>query len=385
MTELLIALFAAALFCLAVFPARAEPSRCPYDIHLSVMYSFLSDAERVLFDRMYDALYEGRDTAAVPAGVSRDRAEWMLDFIYNEAPELCAYDRWASAVVSVPGGMEVRLKYKLPLSEQGRFIRSAAKEARRFTGLGESAGLRAIHDHLCARFEYGSVAGEDTQLAYFALKNSKAICNGYAQTFAMFGHFAGYTCSYIDGETYLSDGTHYGRHAWNIACAGGRYFWLDVTWDDQGTYTGSQWYKPEDTLMTSTHVPDGEYRPILDLKTVLPDRVKSTMHLDVNGGNGFSRGVTRQSGTSVRLAALSAGEYYSPAMVLWNGGSRPVKADVSYELDGRRGSWGTAEIRPGSNLPYRTDAEWLRDKTGSHRIVWYFGGIRIGVFTWRTE
>ena len=385
MKHLLVGLCMILAACSILTVGRAEPSRCPYDIHLSIMYNYLSDAEQALYDSLYDALITGRSAVRVPDGVSRERAEWMTDFIYNEAPELCAYDRWASQVVTVSDGLEISLKYKLSIQEQDRFIRETAENADYYAKMGESRGLRAIHDHLCLRFDYGTVDGEDTQLAYYALKNNRALCNGYAQTFVMYAHFAGFTASYTDGSVYDEGGAYAGRHAWNIACENGRFFWLDATWDDRGNTSSDDWYDVSGAAILKTHVPDPEYQPILSLDTILPENVTYTMHLDVNDRNGFSRGITQWSGTGVLIQDLAAGEYYSPAMVIWNNSGRTVTAAVSCSLDGQRSGWNTIAIAPGSNAAFRTNAVQLQNRMGSHEIIWYCGGIRLGVFEWRVE
>ena len=239
---------------------------------------------------------------------------------------------------------------------------------------------------LCQDIDYCTVLNEDVQLAYYALKNKKADCNGYAQSFVMLSHFSGFTCSYIDGSATDDHGFPMGRHAWNIACADGKYFWLDVTWDDMGTSEPSvKWYGLDGATMSKTHFPDREYQPILDLKTVLPDKVTFTMHLDVNNQNGFNRGITQESGKKVQLKNLSAGEYYTPALVIWNDGYTPVKVDISYNLDGRFYRWSQAEVKANSNVVFRTNASQLKNKTGSHRIVWYCDGIPLGFFEWQVE
>ncbi len=362
-----------------------KPASCPYDIHLSIMYNYLSDAERTLYNRMYDALRSGQSCVKVPSGITKERAGWMADFIYNEAPELCAYDRWASHVANGSDGLEIRLAYKLSISEQNRFIQEVCSKAQSYASQGESKGLRAIHDDLCSRFIYGKVDGEDTQLAYFALKNNKAICNGYAQSFVMYAHFAGFTCSYIDGTVFDSNGTYVGRHAWNIACADGKYFWLDATWDDAGNKSTSKWYGLDGSTMAKTHVPDPEYKPILRLKTILPANVICTMHLDVNSNGGYSRGITDKSEASVQINDLAFGEYYTPALVIWNNGESATKITITYTLDGISGGWPATEVLARNNIAFRTNASQLKGKSGPHEIVWYCDGIRLGTFNWTVE
>ena len=379
------------LLVLMTMPTKAQvflnnnPKSCPYDIHLSIMYNYLSDAERALYNRMYDALRSGQSSVKVPDGVTKERADWMVDFIYNEAPELCAYDRWASRVTIVSGGMEVRLAYKFAISTQNQFIQEVSNKAHEYAAMGESMGLSAIHDDLGNRFTYGKVAGEDVQLAYFALKNNKALCNGYAQAFVMYAHFAGFTCSYIDGKTPDKNGNWTGRHAWNIACADGKYFWLDATWDDAGNKSNSKWYGLDGATVAKTHMPDPEYNPILGLKQVLPTNVISTMHLDVNDSKGYSRGITDKSEVSVRLKSLTLDEYYTPALVIWNNDESAAKVSITYTLDGNQDGWPSTEVRAGKNVAFRANASQLKGKTGSHKIIWYCNGIRLGIFTWTVE
>ncbi|MBR2571344.1 MAG: hypothetical protein IKE30_04370 [Clostridia bacterium] len=386
MKNLAIALLAVLLLCLLAAAAGAEPSHCPYDIHLSIVYNHLTASERTLYDRLYDALYTGQESVLVPSDLSWGQTAWIADFICNEAPELCAYDGGASKIEFGTGFMTISLKYRMPLSEQERFIQDAAETARRYAGKGEKKGLKAIHDDLCKRFEYGYSAEGDTQLAYYALKLNRAVCNGYAQAFVMYAHFAGFPCSYVNGDGYYEDGTKgAGSHSWNIACANGKYFWLDTTWDDEGNKAGKTWYGLDGESMFRTHVPKREYKPILDLKTVLPKNVTHTQHLDVNNSAGYTRGITQKSGKTVQLRKLKSGEYYSPAMVVSNNGRSRVSVSISCRVDGELIDWGRWPIEPGSGLAYRTDASQLRGRTGNHEAIWYCDGIRIASFTWKVK
>ena len=386
MAKLVLGLCAFLLACSMSF-ACAEPSACPYDIHLSIMYNYLSEPLQLTFDRMYDALFNGQSSIRVASGVSRSEAEWLVDFIYNEAPELCAYDRWATKVVgSSAGNMEIHLAYKRPLSVQKQFVEQVAKDARNYAGKKSSEGIRAIHDALIRYFEYGKVPGEDTQLAYDALKNRKAVCNGYAQTIAMYCHFAGYSCSYVVGQAYDRQGGPMGGHAWNVACADGKFIWFDATWNDEGKKASSQWYGLNSREMAIRHVPDEEYIPIMNLTSVLPDNVTFSMHLDINNDGGFVRGVTDKTGRTVKAWALDADEYYTPAMVVWNNSDDTVTVEISYRLNGEySGHWKTGHVKPGSNIAFRTNADFLKDCSGTQEIIWYCNGIKLDSFAWKVK
>ena len=208
---------------------------CPYNPHLSIMYNFLSPLLRELYGLMYEALRAGKYSVTVPRGLKQEEITFLVDCIYNEAPELCAYDRWNTTVVDHYGETILHLAYKRPISEQERFIREVDELSRQFAGKTEEQGIRAICNYLISRFSYGFADGVDTQLAYDALQTNKAVCNGYAQCAVMFAHFAGYPCCYINGSVYDEAGKYQGGHAWNATMFGDRYFWFDTTWNDSGS------------------------------------------------------------------------------------------------------------------------------------------------------
>ncbi|MDO4865991.1 MAG: transglutaminase domain-containing protein [Clostridia bacterium] len=373
------ALFLVVMLCVC---ANAEPRTCPYDIHLSITYNLLSEPERALFDDMYDMIHAGYFSVSVPSGVSYDRAKWMIDFLYNEAPELCALDLWNSSVIGSGDDMEIALKYQMPIEVQDAFIQEVEREARNFANMSEGQGIRAIYEALIRRFDYGTVDGEDTQQAYFALKNNRAICNGYAQTAAMLAHFAGYSCSYVTG--YVEDNGRFdAAHAWNVALDNGRFIWFDATWDDGGSSSKSKWYGLDGGTMAASHRPIPEYGNISALRSILPDGVSVTMHLDANNAGGYVRGITDQSGTTVSNGDLGSGEFYSPAMVLWNAGNTAFDATVSCRFEGALKEWNPSTIQPDSNAAYRVNERSTWTEDGWHAVAWYVNGMRIGAFTWR--
>ena len=379
----LVILLALAALLLLSGLAVAEPAYCPYDIHLSIQYNHVSAPMQQLYDRLYDALYQGETVVKVPSGLTRDDAWYAMDFIVNEAPELCAFYRNGSRIVERNGGLEIELAYNLPLSTQQRFMTDIARTVKSFKGKGDSRGIRAIHDNIIRTFEYGWSDVGDTQLAYYALLAKKAVCNGYAQTMVMYAHFAGYTCSYIDGDVLDDNGAYSGRHAWNIACIDGRYVWLDATWDDKGKKAASTWYALDSASMRKTHRPDPEYNSLLNLSTVLPQNVGFNMHLDVNNANGYVRGLGQKSGMVKRQRDLAAGEYYSPAGVIYNNTSSPVTVTISYCLDGVYDGWGPYTTPPGGTwTAFRLNKRNRLSKTGAHSITWYSDGMIIGTFTW---
>ena len=374
-------------FCSA---ACAEPENCPYDVHLSIMYNYLTDSQRELYDSLYDAIREGRSSVMAPAGMTRDETIRMLNYFQDEAPELCAFDRGRSDVFETsPGKMEIRIKYYRSIEEQDFFIDELDALASNFRGLGDEEGILAIREYIINRFEYGyvydpAVYGMDTKSAYVAMLYDTAVCEGYSQTMAMLCHFAGYSCNYIKGIAVDDDGHFwaYNGHAWNVACVGTRFIWMDLTWDDGGSYPEWDWYGLDGQTMAETHRPDRMYEDLKDIKGFLPDDAVVGMYLDINDANGYVRGVLSESGQRVRTGDLGQGQFYTPAMVIYNNGSSPLTVRVSYRLDGETDYWNEVTIKGNSNIAFRTNKRCYWNPDGYHEITWYCDGNVLGTFNW---
>lgn len=83
----------------------------------------------------------------------------------------------------------------------------------------------AIHDELARLVTY-KLEG-DVSDARAALINGEASCSGYTDAFYLLGRLGGLTIEKVSG---VGDG---GPHAWNVVKLGGRWYSVDVTWDDQ--------------------------------------------------------------------------------------------------------------------------------------------------------
>ena len=103
--------------------------------------------------------------------------------------------------------------------------------------------LRAIHDYIIKRCDYDRMVyksfrykgkryvnkkkpSELSFTAYGALIRKKAVCEGYAKAFTLLARRAGIPCVYVTGTTYGI------AHAWNMVKVGGKYRYIDTTWDD---------------------------------------------------------------------------------------------------------------------------------------------------------
>jgi transglutaminase-like putative cysteine protease len=84
--------------------------------------------------------------------------------------------------------------------------------------------VKAIHDWIVLRLAYD--VGLSRYTAYEALRTGRAVCQGYALLAYRMLNAAGIPARIVEGAVPESD------HAWNLVRVDGRWYHLDVTWDD---------------------------------------------------------------------------------------------------------------------------------------------------------
>jgi hypothetical protein len=116
---------------------------------------------------------------------------------------------------------------------------------------GKSTDLKkekALHDVLIKQCSYDLKAAQnqeaypDSFSVYGALVNNKAVCQGYAQTMKLLLSSVGIKTLYITGQA------NGGGHAWNMVQIGGKWRYLDATFDDPVYYNSKGDYTSYSTI-----------------------------------------------------------------------------------------------------------------------------------------
>ena len=100
--------------------------------------------------------------------------------------------------------------------------------------------IKAIHDWLVNNTEYdteGYASGNISSDSYTAeglFKTGRAVCDGYAKAFQQMAESAGFEVIKVNGIGVNSSGTTE-THAWNQVKVDGKWYNIDVTWDDPVT------------------------------------------------------------------------------------------------------------------------------------------------------
>lgn len=128
---------------------------------------------------------------------------------------------------------------------------------------------KAIHDYLCINMDYDIPAVDDESKAdpdadnpYGMLVGHYGICSGYASTFKLFMDCFDIECIIVEGK---ANGLEE-DHAWNKIHIDGKWYNVDVTWDDpvyydeQGNVVTESWDEnyqffncPDNVLETTGH------------------------------------------------------------------------------------------------------------------------------------
>ncbi len=125
-----------------------------------------------------------------------------------------------------------------------------------------------IHDEITRRASYIDVEFGDEILrscnAFGALLDGQANCQGYADAFYMLGTMCGFNVGKIQGTT---NGV---SHVWNTIELDGKYYGVDVTWDDASfkmndgrEYNNYIYFNAPLEIMQVRHKWDSAYAPAL--------------------------------------------------------------------------------------------------------------------------
>ena len=114
---------------------------------------------------------------------------------------------------------------------------------------------KLLHDRLAEKVVYDG-SGTYAHSAYGALVQGKAVCDGYAKAFQTVLRRAGIRAFLITGSSVNpSTGVPEG-HAWNAVRIDGKYYHVDVTWDDQGDNLFYAYFNKSTAVIREDHTID---------------------------------------------------------------------------------------------------------------------------------
>lgn len=119
--------------------------------------------------------------------------------------------------------------YSLMVKEMQKAAEKIAKKARKIKD--EYSRIEYIHDTITENAEYFPLDDPEsyigyTHYAYGALVEGRAVCQGYSAAFAYVCRMSGIQCITVYGTSRGES------HSWNKVLCDGKWYNVDVTWDD---------------------------------------------------------------------------------------------------------------------------------------------------------
>ncbi len=117
---------------------------------------------------------------------------------------------------------------------------------------------KTLHDRLIDTVQYEPTNND--QNAYGALVEGKAVCNGYARAYQHLMISVGIPAWYIRGTSVNPATNLYESHAWNLVKLDGKWYYTDVTWDDQGDNTFYAYFNVTKSNFDKDHNVDDKFK-----------------------------------------------------------------------------------------------------------------------------
>lgn len=204
-----------------------------------------SEAAVSLEDYIVDALKKGTEMIDVSAYQLPVSESEEFDKILKNHGEIFYVYGYAPYYGVTADGKEIVVRYrpyyynnvpKDKMAEMSAELETAAEKAIACTepDMKPYEKVLAVHDYLIlnCKYDYANYLADTipyiSGTAYGALVDGKAVCEGYTQAFLYIMNKLGIPCRYVRGYV----GTTQGPHAWNMVQLDGKWYHVDVTWDD---------------------------------------------------------------------------------------------------------------------------------------------------------
>lgn len=271
----------------------AETEEWPFNDDYFPYYLMLESDLKPLYRQIYTNAI-AQVTSFVPVtDVSLEELNTVFEAVFNDHPELVLLETGYSCMYLEDGTcVEITLKYNdLIDNEPGRidYVNKCMELLQEADALGSDIEKeKYIHDALAEMAAYDMNAPYN-QVAYSTIENGRTVCAGYARAFQMLMIELGIPCYYCTG--YAGE-----AHAWNIVLLDGKYYNVDLTWDDTDPMT-YDYFNKTDAEFADTHVRTGlsVYLPACtgtlyggDPAEIIADQATNVSGDDVSGGDNAS-------------------------------------------------------------------------------------------------
>ena len=158
-------------------------------------------------------------------GIDKDFADYRrrnyID-LFDLLNEYCGYYYGVLSGVCITINNKEYVEFQfnyLTTKKQERYINANVRKlAKEYKGKSRYCKIKGIHDYLVCSIRYD----RNYYNPYYAFKKGRGICMSYALAFQRIMQEMKIPCMYVKGKD----------HAWNMVKLKGKWYFVDVTWDD---------------------------------------------------------------------------------------------------------------------------------------------------------
>jgi hypothetical protein len=193
--------------------------------------AMLSDTQKEVYDQVYGVALELKESVTLCRQLDQSSIKNVMNAVFNDHPELFWLDTGYSYGYTSKGAViSVMLKYNETAqtlqSARQKFLNAAAKvingASSLTTDLDKEQYVYKALQNMCVYDENSDM----NQSAYSVFINGSSVCAGYSRAFQYIMQQLNIPCYFCTG---YANG---GYHAWNIVYIDGKYYNVDLSWDD---------------------------------------------------------------------------------------------------------------------------------------------------------
>lgn len=197
-------------------------------------YSTLDDREKALYTALYRGMTAHEEEIPLPDTFRDIEYERIYLLVTMQEPELF----YVSNMYELKSVMDTaHIQYSMTRENAER--RAAQLELaadnilKRISPTQTDAQkLLMIHDAIAQSCAYAELGHYDDAIG--PLTEGYALCEGYAKAFLYVARRGGMQAMCVTGKSWRGE-----LHVWNVARINGKYYNIDVTWDDDDSYMGN--------------------------------------------------------------------------------------------------------------------------------------------------
>ena len=197
-------------------------------------YERLGKEQKTIYYAMLSGLRELRPSIDVPKADGKTLGD-IYFLVRMDHPEIFYSEtfRWRAAPQG--GSVTILPEYLFEPKKLRTHIAAmkarAEKLVRAAAGKSEREKLQYVHDFVCSGVRYDKLKKEYSHEILGPLGQGVGVCEGIAKTVKLLCDGLGVWCVCAISENNPDKGIRY-RHMWNVVRADGRYYHLDVTFDN---------------------------------------------------------------------------------------------------------------------------------------------------------